>query len=65
MFCIVNLLTRWLFQPDAPSGGDDMAVMAGAEGEPSEIEEIIEDQIQVESPQKDVKADADAERAEV
>jgi hypothetical protein len=65
MFCIVNLLTRCLFPPEAPSVGDDMAVMAGAEGEPLEIEEVTEDQIQAESPQKDTKAEADAERGEM
>jgi hypothetical protein len=65
MFCIVNLLTRWVFQSEAPGDGDDMAVVAGAEGEPSEIEEITEDQIQAKSPQKDAEADADVERAEV
>jgi hypothetical protein len=37
-------------------------VVVGAEGEPSEIEEITEDQIQAESPQKDVEADAATDR---
>jgi hypothetical protein len=43
MFCIVNLLTRWLFLPETPGDSDDTAVVAGAKGEPSEIKEIIED----------------------
>jgi hypothetical protein len=61
MFCIVKLLIRCLFQLEAPGDGDDTTMVTGAEGEPSEIEEITEDQIQAKSPQKDVKADADAE----
>jgi hypothetical protein len=65
MFCIVNLLTRWLFQPEALDNGDDTAMVADAKGEASEIEEITECQIQAESPQKHVEADADAERVEV
>jgi hypothetical protein len=65
MFCIANLLTRWLFQPEAPGDGDDTVVVAGDEGEPSEIEEITEDHIQAESLQKDAEVDADAKRAEV
>jgi hypothetical protein len=52
-----------LFQLEAPSDDDNR--MAGAEGEPSNIEEITEDQTHVGSPQGDAKADADAERAEV
>jgi hypothetical protein len=43
MFCIVKLLIRCLFQLEAPGDGDDTAMVAGAEGEPSEIEEITED----------------------
>jgi hypothetical protein len=37
----------------------------GADGETSEIEEIADDQIGAGSPQKDAKADAVGERAEV
>jgi hypothetical protein len=65
MFYIVNLLTRWLFQPEAPGDGDDTAVVAAAKGEPSGVEESTEDQIQADSPQKDAEADANAKRAEV
>jgi hypothetical protein len=65
MFYIVNLLTRWLFQPEAPGDRDDMAMVAGVEGEPSGVEEITEDQIQADSPKKDAEAHVDAERAEV
>jgi hypothetical protein len=65
MFYIANLLTRWLFQPEAPGDGDDTVVVAGDEGEPSEIKEITEDHIQAESLQKDAEVDADAKRAEV
>jgi hypothetical protein len=65
MFCIVNLLTRLPFQLKAPNDGDDPVMIAGAKGGPSKIEEIIEDQIQVESPQEDIEADAYAERVEM
>jgi hypothetical protein len=40
-------------------------MVAMVEGEPSEVKEITEDQIQAEDPQKGAQADADAERAEV
>jgi hypothetical protein len=40
-------------------------MVANAEGEPSEVEEITEDQGQAGSSQKYAEADADAERAEV
>jgi hypothetical protein len=44
---------------------DDAAMATGANGETSEIEEIADDQIGAGSPQKDAKADAVGERAEV
>jgi hypothetical protein len=50
-----------LLQPKAPCDDDNM--MAGAEGEPSNVEETAEDQTHVGSLQDD--AEADAERAEV
>jgi hypothetical protein len=62
-FFLVNWLTMLLFQPEAL--GDDDNVMAGAEGEPLNIEESAEGEIHAGSPQDDAKADADAERAEV
>jgi hypothetical protein len=52
-----------MFQPEAPVDGDDAA--ATAEGEPSSIKETTKGQTQDGSPQKDAKADVDAERAEV
>jgi hypothetical protein len=45
--------------------GDDVAVVAGAEGEPSEFDEVNGDHSQSGSPRNDVEFDADAERAEV
>jgi hypothetical protein len=65
MFCIVNLLTKRPFQPEAPCDGDDVVVVTSAIGEPSKIEEIAEDQIQARSPHKGAEADVDAGRAEV
>jgi hypothetical protein len=52
-----------LSQLKAP--GDDDNVMAGAEGEPLNIEEIVESQTHACSLQDDAEADVDAERAEV
>jgi hypothetical protein len=52
-----------LFQPEALC--DDDNVMAGAEGEPSNVEETVKGQTHVGSPQDDAEADADAERDEV
>jgi hypothetical protein len=62
-FCLINWLTTLLFQSKAP--GDDDNVMAGAEGEPLNIEEIAESQTHAGSLQDDAEADVDAERAEV
>jgi hypothetical protein len=65
MFCIVNLLTSWLFQPEAPGHGHDTAMVATIHGEPSDVKEIAEGQTQAESPQDDTEADADAGKAGV
>jgi hypothetical protein len=54
-----------MFQPEAPGDGDDATMVADVEGEPSEVQGITEGHAQAESPQKDVKADADAERAKM
>jgi hypothetical protein len=64
-FCIVNLLTRLPFQPEAPGDADDATIVADAEGEPLEVQEITEGHTLAESPQKDAEDDANAERAKV
>jgi hypothetical protein len=40
-------------------------MVATAEGEPSDVEEIVEGQTQAGSSQEDAEADTDVERAEV
>jgi hypothetical protein len=50
---------------EAAGDGDDVASVDGAGGEPSEVEEVVKDQDQAESPQKDVEANANAEGAKV
>jgi hypothetical protein len=62
-FCLVNWLMMLLFQPEALS--DDDNVMAGGEGEPSNVDKIVEGQTHAGSPRGDAEADVDAERAEV
>jgi hypothetical protein len=47
-FCLTNWLTMLLFQPEAP--GDDDNMMAGAEGEPSNVDETVEGQTHAGSP---------------
>jgi hypothetical protein len=60
-FYLANLLRKWLFQPEAPSDG--AAVVAEVEGEPLRVHGSTH--AQANSPQKDAKADAIAERAKV
>jgi hypothetical protein len=62
-FCLVNCLTRLLFQSEAPRDDDNMVVVA--EGEPSNVEDTAEGQTHAGSPQDYAEADADAKRAEV
>jgi hypothetical protein len=64
-FYIVNLLTRWPFQLEAPGDGDDATVVVDIKGEPSGVQEITEGHTQAESPQKDVEADANIEGTKV
>jgi hypothetical protein len=61
------LLIRQPFQSEAldDDGGDDVAIVAGAKGEPYEFDEVNGDCGQCGSPRNDAKADADANRAEV
>jgi hypothetical protein len=59
------LLTRRLLQLEAPSDGDDATMVGDTEGEPSEVQEITEGHAQAESPQKDIKANVNTEKAEV
>jgi hypothetical protein len=40
-------------------------MVADSEGEPSEVQEITEGHARAESPQKDIKANANTERTEV
>jgi hypothetical protein len=70
-FVTLILLIRQPFQSEALDDGggalwwDDVAVVAGAEGEPYKFDEVNGDRSQSRSPQNDAEAEADAERAEV
>jgi hypothetical protein len=58
-FCLVNWLMMLLFQLEALS--DDDNVIAGGEGEPSNVDKIVEGQTHAGSPRDDAEADVDAE----
>jgi hypothetical protein len=70
-FCTVKLLIRLFFQSEAPRDDGDAgdvdaaAIVAGAEGMPSEVEEVAKGKSRARSPQEDVEANAYAKKAEV
>jgi hypothetical protein len=69
-FCTVKLLIRLFFQSKARDDGDvgdvdAAAIVAGAEGMPSEVEEVAKGKSRARSPQEDVEANAYAKKAEV
>jgi hypothetical protein len=64
MFCVVNWLTKWLFQPEAPRDGDGngATVRATTEVEPSSVEETGKAQTQVGALLEDAKAVVETEK---